>query len=286
MSEFRMLPTAALTEPANPARTTMDDALMDSLVASVRSLGVQVPLHVKPAGGGVFEVVAGHRRLKAARLAGVAELPCLVLSDVGLAEAVKIHENLEREDLSPVDEAVFYAELYEAHGEDVDQVVALVKRGRAHVEGRLNLLDGDKRVLEALKSGAISLGVAEELNKYVDVDDRLRHLDYAVRGGVSVSQARQWRVDANRRVLLARAPAEASAPNPEASAQDEARASLERRMFAGAAPYEINSSLDVRPCSVCAVPLPAWKMLKKHLCPDCATVLFPRFVAAVQGRES
>jgi ParB family chromosome partitioning protein len=264
----------------------MDDDRMNSLVVSIRAVGVLEPLLVRPAGDGVFEVVAGHRRLKASRIAGLAELPCIDLETDELADAVKIHENLEREDLSPSDEAIFYAELYEQRGEDVDVVAELVKKSRGHVESRLHLIRGDKHVFAALAAGKISIGVAEELNKFSREEDRLFHLDYCTRTGATVATARQWRLDANRRAELA-PPAPAAEPsNPARTPEEEARLSLERTAFAGAAPWELDTSTEKRPCSMCAAELEAWKMLKKHLCPDCATVVWPALLKAFRGGEA
>jgi len=286
MSKFRILPTSSLLEPEHVARTQMSDELMNSLVVSIRAVGVLEPLLVRPAGDGAFEVVAGHRRLKAARIAGLAKLPCIDLETDELAAAAKIHENLEREDLSPADEAIFYAELYEGNGEDVDAVAALVRMSRARVESRLNLIRGDKQVFGALAAAKISIGVAEELNKFAREDDRLFHLDYCTRTGATVSTARQWRVDANRRAELL-APVAATEPsNPARTPEEEARLSLERTAFAGAAPWELDSSTEKRPCAICSTELEAWKMLKKHLCPECASHIWPQFIRAFRGGEA
>ncbi len=286
MGRFRLLPTSVLLEPEHAARTTMDDERMNSLVVSIRELGVLEPLLVRPAQDGLYEVVAGHRRLRAARIAGLAELPCIDLESAELAAAAKIHENLEREDLSPSDEAIFYAELYEQNGQDVDQVAALVRRSRAAVENRLNLLRGDKHVFDALEKGKISIGVAEELNRFAREEDRHFHLDYCARTGATVSTARQWRIDANRRAELT-SPAPAADPStPARTPEEEARLSLERQAFAGAAPWELDTSIEKRPCAICTTELEAWKMLKKHLCPECATHIWPQFVRAFRGGEA
>lgn len=285
MSKFRVLPTAALTEPEHAARTQMSDELMNSLVVSIRDVGVLEPLIVRPLNDGLFETVAGHRRLKAARLAGLAELPCIVLKGGELVDAIRIHENLEREDLSTSDEAIYYAELYERLGEDVDKVAELVHRSRTHVENRLNLLRGDKHVFTALAAGRIAIGVAEELNKFAREDDRLFHLDYCTRTGATVSTARQWRLDANRRAELISPPPAVEPGTPARTPEEEARLSLERTAFAGAAPWELDSSTEKRPCAICSTELEAWKMLKKHLCPECASHVWPQFIRAFRGGE-
>lgn len=286
MSKFRILPVALLDEPERPARTEMSDELMESLVLSIKAIGILEPLLVRPVDDGRFEVVAGHRRLKAARIAGLADVPTIDLESDSLADAVKIHENLEREELSPSDEAIYYGELFELHGEDVDQVAALVKRTREHVEGRLNLLRGDKLVFDSLAAGRISIGVAVELNRMTLEKDRRYHLEYCERTGATVATARQWRCDANRRAELEQ-PAAASPPATSSSSPVlDPKAALERRMFAGAAPWELETSTDERPCKLCTTPAPAWKMLKIHVCAACAEHVLPRILAAFQGREA
>jgi ParB family chromosome partitioning protein len=264
----------------------MSEEGMESLVTSIRAVGVLEPLLVKPARDGLYEVVAGHRRLRAARIAGVIEIPCIDLESDELGDAAKIHENLEREDLSPADEAVYYAELYERLGEDVDQVAERVKRSRASIEGRLNLLRGDKQVFAALTAGKIALGVAEELNRFTLETDRLYHLQYCTRTGATVATVRQWRIDANLRAELAspRSPAEPSPPAR--TPEEEARLSLERMAFAGAAPWELDSSQERRPCAICQTQLEAWKMVRKHLCPECLAHVWTQFIRAFRGGEA
>lgn len=278
MSEFRFMNVAELIEPERPARTTMDDAKMNSLVVSIREVGILEPLLVLPAKNGTWEVAAGHRRLKAARIAGLGTVPVIVIDDPETADAVKIHENVEREELSPADEAIYYAELYDRHGEDTEAVAARVKRSRDHIENRLNLLRGDKHVFDALAKGTISIGVAQEMNKMDLEQDRLFHLDYCIRTGASVSVARQWRIDCNSRAQFTTPapPSDDSAPalTPEA----EASRAQEAHAFAGAAPWELSSSKDRRPCVFCQSEHEEWRMLKKHVCLPCSENVWPRIL--------
>ena len=278
MSEFRLIALAELVEPEHAARTTMDDAKLNSLVVSIREVGILEPLLVMPTGNGAFEVVAGHRRLKAARIAGRGEAPCIIIDDPERADAIKIHENVEREELSPADEAIFYAELYEHHGEDTERVAARVKRTRDHIEGRLNLIRGDKHVFDALAKGQISIGVANELNKMELEKDCHFHLDYCVRTGASVAIARQWRSECNARAQYqADVAALAGEPQP-SSPEDEARRAQEAHAFAGAAPWELSSSKDARPCVFCQAEHEEWKMLRKHICLPCSENVWPRIL--------
>ncbi len=278
MREFRLVALAELAEPEHVARTTMNEAQLDSLVDSIRELGIIEPLLVLASGNGRHEVVAGHRRLKAARIVGLAEIPCIIVDDAGQADAIKIHENVEREELSPADEAIYYAELYDRSGEDTDAVAALVKRSRDYIEGRLNLIRGDKHVFGALAEGKISIGVANEMNKMDLESDRLYHLDYCVRTGASVAVARQWRVDCNLRAQY-KAPEgdPAAAPTP-LSPEDEKRRAQEAHAFGGAQPWELGTSKESRPCVFCAVAHEEWKLLKKHVCVPCNESVWPQIM--------
>jgi len=93
---FAEIPIGDLYEPELVARTEIDDDALDSLASSIRQLGVQEPLIVTPRELGGFEVVAGHRRLLAARIVRLPALPCMVETDRDKLKAIKLHENIER----------------------------------------------------------------------------------------------------------------------------------------------------------------------------------------------
>jgi ParB/RepB/Spo0J family partition protein len=172
----------------------MDEAGIRELAESMKRVGLIEPLIVEKIEGG-YEVIAGHRRLLAAREAGLNNLQCMVReADDPPAAALKVQENLYREDMTPVEEAAFYAELFESCGKDVDQVCAMVHQTRNYVEKRLLLLSGDRAVLQALVDKSIALGVAEEINKIAREDDRHYFLDWAIRVGATVKTVRDWRM--------------------------------------------------------------------------------------------
>jgi len=147
---------------------------------------------------GGYEIVAGHRRYLAACAAGLDSMACIVReeSDVS-ADAAKLTENLYRQELSAVEEGGFFAELYEAAGNDVDAVAARVGKSRGYVESRLLLLSGDGEVLQALARHEITLGVAAELNKIEDAAKRHYYLGWAVTQGAKIQLVRFWRESAN-----------------------------------------------------------------------------------------
>src|SRR5574337_1593779 len=184
-----------IREPRQMARAAINETGLDELTESIKRVGVINPLVVEEVDGG-YEVVAGHRRLLAARRAGLVALPCLVRSSRDPnPTALKLHENLYREELSPLEEGAFYAELMHECGEDTDALALLVKQSRGYVEARLNLLRGFPAVLEALAAKEISLGVAQELNKFHEKDVEY-YLGWCKRTGSSVALVRQWRSQA------------------------------------------------------------------------------------------
>jgi ParB/RepB/Spo0J family partition protein len=183
-----------ILEPEQPLRASIEEGPLVELAESIRQLGLLQPLVVRKSGD-KFEVIAGHRRLLATRMVGLPRVQCLVVDGDSDDEviAARLHENVYRQDISPVEEAALYAELFEKLL-DVDAVAKLVKRSRTVVEKRLTLLSGDRAVLNAVQSGQISAGVAEQLNKVRSEGVRRYLLEFAIRDGASVEKVRQWRL--------------------------------------------------------------------------------------------
>lgn len=203
-------------DPAAPARGSSGFGDMDDLAQSIAQVGIIEPLVVAKRGAR-FEVVAGHRRLIAARLAGLTTVPCVVHDTFKTAEeAVTLHENIHRADLNPVDEARFFGRLLQRVDGDTERLAELVRERRDYVEARLQLLDGDSEVLAALERGDISLGVARELNLYDHEPTRRAHLGAAIAGGSKTALVASWRKQANEfhRLQLAQDSQVVSAPEP------------------------------------------------------------------------
>lgn len=284
--EFRHVPIGELHEPEHAVRTEIDDDGLGSLADSIRALGVQEPIIVTPREAGGFEIVAGHRRYLAARLAHITEIPSLVETDKDVVAAIRIHENIEREELSPSDEAVFYAELYEQLGHDVDQVATTVRKSRDYVESRLLLMQGSEDVRETLRVGKISFGVALELNRMSTPADTAYYLEYAIRGGASIRQAKEWRATANARVELEAKRA------AEAGGSDGGDGSPPQPLPAGpsynsmAHPSELTGSTEKVRCLFCDTEHEQWRCYRKFVCQHCAdTTLVPLMERLAAGRS-
>lgn len=191
--ESRDIPIGLIDEPVLPSRSQMSDEKLDELAESIKTDGLINPIVVVPRGER-YETVAGHRRRIAAGRAGLAFVPCRVYPDRGAAlEAIKHAENRFREELSPAEEAIWFAELLERdHGGDVDRLAAWLNEKRGYVENRLLLLSGDEQVFKALEQRKIPIGVAQQLNLCTDPLHRRMLLDMAVRGGATVALVTGW----------------------------------------------------------------------------------------------
>ncbi|HEV3059070.1 MAG TPA: ParB/RepB/Spo0J family partition protein [Vicinamibacterales bacterium] len=191
--EFKELPMSLIDEPTLASRSAMDDEKMVELVASIRAIGLIQPMSVARVGAR-FEVIAGHRRCIACRLAGLVSAPCIIYpSREDALDAIQFAENRHREDLSAADEAIWFSELLEKKcGGDIEQLCGLVGEKETYVNNRLLLFSGDPEVFAALQRGVIKIGVAHELNKCPDQKYRRYYLDCAIRGGATVALVVGW----------------------------------------------------------------------------------------------
>jgi len=185
------LPLTAIRPSASQPRKRFSQESLEELAASIREKGLLQPLLVRPKGEG-YELVAGERRFRAAQMAGLSEVPAVV-RDLTDREALELAlvENLQREDLSPVEEARGYQTLLEM-GLTQEEVARRVGKARSTVANALRLLQLPEEVLEALDSGAITPGHARAL-LMLEPGDRLWGLREVLQKGLSVRQAEALR---------------------------------------------------------------------------------------------
>jgi ParB family chromosome partitioning protein len=145
-------------------RTRMDDAALGELADSIKEQGVMQPILVRAVDGGRYEIIAGERRWRAAQRAGLSDVPALVkdVSDNN-AIALALIENIQREDLNPLEEAMGLTRLIEEFGLTHDAAAKAVGRSRSAVSNLLRLMQLAKPVQEHLMSGAIEMGHARAL---------------------------------------------------------------------------------------------------------------------------
>ena len=157
-------------------RKTFDRESLEALADSISKYGVLQPIIVREneALPGLYEIIAGERRWRAAKLAGLSEIPAVVFSGDELKTAqVSLVENLQREDLNPIEEALAYRKLMDAFGLTQEAIAKEVGKSRSAIANALRLLDLPKEVLEMLKTGELSAGHARALLGLDDEKDIL-----------------------------------------------------------------------------------------------------------------
>lgn len=151
---------------ADQPRKQFDREALEALADSISNYGVIQPIivHENTAYPGKYEIIAGERRWRAAKMAGLSEIPAVVLTgdELRLAQ-ISLIENLQREDLNPVEEASAYLDLIDKFGLTQDSVAKQVGKSRSAVTNTLRLLDLPDEVLELVKSGELSAGHARAL---------------------------------------------------------------------------------------------------------------------------
>jgi ParB family chromosome partitioning protein len=171
--------------PDQPRMQFGEDALTE-LADSIRERGVLQPILLRPDGDG-YMIVAGERRWRAAQRAQLHTIPAIVrdIDESTIAELALI-ENIQREDLNPLEEAEGYKQLIKKHGHTQDAVAQLVHKSRSHVANLLRLLDLPEFVRQSLLKGDISMGHARAVATAPDPDALTREI---IRKGLSVRQA-------------------------------------------------------------------------------------------------
>ena len=189
---LRDLPVDAIAPSSRQPRRAFDPDELAELADSIASLGVVQPVVVRPAPGGAaapWELIAGERRLRAARLAGVESIPALV-RDAGDEAALEIAlaENVAREDLNAIEEALAYAALADEFGITHERIGELVGRSRVAVTNVLRLLDLPDEVREMIERGELSEGHGRALLGLADHGERRRVARLVVARGLTVRQ--------------------------------------------------------------------------------------------------
>ncbi|MEM9500290.1 MAG: ParB/RepB/Spo0J family partition protein [Pseudomonadota bacterium] len=171
--------------PGNP-RKHFDEGALDELAGSIAKRGVIQPIIVRPQGNGRFQLVAGERRWRAAQRARLHEIPALVRDlDDREVMALALIENLQREDLNPVEEARAYQRLADDEGMTQAEIARMVEKSRSHVANIQRLLNLPEKVLDLVEAGRLSMGHARAL---IGQDDAATLAQRAVNDNLSVRE--------------------------------------------------------------------------------------------------
>lgn len=185
-----MLKISEIEPNRSQPRRDFDENSLSDLAQSISQHGLLQPLLVRPLPIGGYQIVAGERRYRACRMAGLTEVPVTIreLSDTETMELALI-ENLQREDLSPIEEALGYKALIDEHGFSQEEVATSVGKSRPAIANSLRILKLPDSVLEYVKQDKISAGHARALLMLDNVKDMLELAELIYKKDLSVRQA-------------------------------------------------------------------------------------------------
>ena len=187
-SRVQYLPLDAIRPNPQQPRKTFDREGLEELARSIRDYGILQPLTVRRCGGG-YELVAGERRLRAAAIAGLRQVPCLIARvDEAESGLLALIENVQRRDLNCFEEAEAIAGLIARYGFSQQEAAARLGRSQSAVANKLRLLQLTAAEREAVLSAGLTERHARALLRLTDGEDRRRCLETVARRGLTVAQ--------------------------------------------------------------------------------------------------
>lgn len=186
------VPVGSIRPNPSQPRKVFDQTALQELAGSIAQYGIVQPLTVRKTGG-TLELVAGERRLRAARMAGLSEVPCIVVSaDNESSGMLALVENLQRRDLDFIEEAEGLARLMRQYGLNQEQAARRVGKSQSAVANKLRLLRHSPRVLQALRENGLSERHARALLKLEGEAERLRVIGLIVQNDWTVAKTEQY----------------------------------------------------------------------------------------------
>ena len=189
-SAYQVLPIYKVEPNPDQPRRDFDEEELQALADSISEHGIIQPLTVRELSSGYYQIIAGERRWRAARLAGLGEVPVVVIeADDKKAMELALIENLQRQDLNPVEEALGYKSLMEDYGLTQEDAAKRVGKSRPAVTNALRLLSLNAEVLDEVRSGALSAGHARAVLTVKSEKKQLAAAQKIIALGLSVRQA-------------------------------------------------------------------------------------------------
>ena len=225
--EIFSAPIEELHPSRNQPRTRFDDQALNELAASLSEIGMLEPILVRRRAQGGFEIVAGERRWRAAQRAGLHDVPVFVreLSEGKAFEAALV-ENLQREDLNPLETARAYQRLLDEHEHSVESISKLIGKDRSTVSNALRLLKLPDEVIDKIEARELSEGHGRALLGAGDVPTMVRLAREAVEKGWSVRETERRA----RGAVQSKTPTAAGAPAPKSANTRDLEERLTRRL--------------------------------------------------------
>ena len=189
-STYKLLPLHRVEPNPDQPRQDFDEEELAALAESIRVHGVLQPLTVRETGGGYYQIIAGERRWRASRMAGLTDVPAIVIeADDRKAKELALIENLQRQDLNSVEEALGYQSLMNEFGLTQEEAAQRVGKSRPAVANALRLLTLDEKVLDMLRAGELTAGHAKAILMLKSEKKQLEAAQKIANLGLSVRQA-------------------------------------------------------------------------------------------------
>ncbi|MDH7478419.1 MAG: ParB/RepB/Spo0J family partition protein [Syntrophomonadaceae bacterium] len=210
--------------PYQPRRDFDDDRLAE-LASSIKEYGVVQPIIVRRLEAGKYQLIAGERRLRACQALGMERIPAVVRESSDLqAREISLVENIQREELNPIEEAEAYRELIADYGLTQEELARKIGRSRPHIANTLRLLTLPGEIKEMVRSGSLAMGHAKALLSVGDEEARIRLGQLVAEKGLSVREAEElaWREKPapDSRARAAKVPPATELPNIGLTAHD------------------------------------------------------------------
>jgi len=191
-SRVRYIPINAVRPNPQQPRRSFDETALRELADSISAYGILQPLTVRDRGG-VYELVAGERRLRAARIAGLREVPCLI-AEVGEEDAalLALIENLQRRDLDYMEEAAAIARLIRRYGLSQQQAAEKLGKSQPTIANKLRLLRLSAPVIDCLRQYGLTERHARTLLRLTDPEQQLAAARHIGKRGLNVAQTEQY----------------------------------------------------------------------------------------------
>ncbi len=188
-ADIMLIPIDSIEPNPFQPRTDFDEETMNELAESIRSLGLIQPITVRSTASGKYQIISGERRWRACRIADYKEMPAYIkdTNDSGMLE-MAIVENVQREDLDPIEVALGYQRLIYECNLTQEQMAGMVGKNRASIANYLRLLKLPDKVQHDLKVGLVSVGHAKVLLEVDDARTQERLCDLVISEGLSIKQ--------------------------------------------------------------------------------------------------
>lgn len=251
MTKLTHINLSDLDLPEFEAHTNIDEENIREISESIKTIGILEPLIVRKLNKR-FEIVVGCLRFRAARLAGLKAVPCIIFSlNDEQAEIFKIHENLKRVDLDHIDQGNTFIMMIDKFKMTEESISKIVGKSISYISNHINLITQDPDLTAAVKDGSLSFSQARELLQVTDIPTRKQFQSYCQNAGATVRVLKQWIQEYKSSQALIHS-SESDTPEPT---------------------HHHPTTYDSRTCEACLKPIPSGDIRNLILCSPCHLAL-------------